>query len=349
MSARLLGLSFGTPLLRVTFTCLSRARTMSSSPTARPYVYQHSQMHPYLQALLDRHFHMVQPGQEDDCREKVSAIFVWIKPAVSRELIASFPNLKVIGNCAVGHDHIDLGACVEMGVRVGYTPNVLNKTTADMAWSLLLACARRVVEGDAISKDPKTAAFDPNWLGHQVSGATLGIVGMGRIGYEVARRAWGFDLNILYHNRNRRPPKEEKEVNAKFVLSLADLLGKSDYVVLTAPATKETHHMISAAQFQAMKRSAVFVNVSRGSLVDQPALVEALRSRTIAAAGLDVTDPEPLPRDHPLLTLPTLTLTPHTASATLHTRQGMVQMTIDNINAALQGESLVNEVKIGYN
>ena len=322
---------------------------MSSSPTARPYVYQHSKIHPYLQALLDRHFHMVQAGQEDDFREKVSAIFVWVKPAITRGLIASFPSLKVIGNCAVGYDHIDLGACAEMGVRVGYTPNVPNKTTADMAWSLLLTCARKVVEGDAICKDPKTAAFDPNWLGHQVSGATLGIVGMGRIGYEVARRAWGFDMNVLYHNRNSRLPEEEKEVKAKFVSSLTDLLGESDYVILTAPATKETHHMISTAQFQAMKRSAIFVNVSRGSLVDQTALAEALRSGTIAAAGLDVTDPEPLPRDHPLLTLPTLTLTPHIGGSTLHTTQGMVQMTIDNIKAALQGEPLVNEVNICSN
>ena len=314
--------------------------------SGKPYVFQHSEMHPELQAMLDGEFHMVQPGEEGSCREKVAAIFVWVRPAVSGQLIASFPNLKVVGNCAVGYDHIDLKTCAERGVRVGYTPGVLNKTTADMAWALLLSCARRVVEGDAISKSPETAAFDLNWLGHQVSGTTLGIVGMGRIGYEVARRAVGFDMNVLYHNRHPRSSDEEKAVNATYVPSLLSLLEQSDYVVLSAPATEETCHMMSRDQFQAMKKSAVFVNVSRGTLVDQIALAEALKNGSISAAGLDVTDPEPLPRDHALLTLPNVTITPHTASATIQTRQGMVQMTIDNIKAALQGQPMVNEVTL---
>ena len=310
----------------------------------KPYVYQCSEMHPDLQATLDGEFNMVKPGQEASFREKIAAIFVWIAPPVTRELISSFPNVKVVGNCAVGYDHVDLRACAERGVRVGFTPDVLNKTTADMAWALLLASARKIVEGDTISKSPTTAAFDSNWMGHQVSGSTLGIIGMGRIGYEVAKRAAGFDMKILYHNRNRKSPAEENKVSATYSPSLTGLLSQSDYVVLTAPATAATHHMMGRYQFAAMKRTAVFVNISRGSLVDQDALAEALRGGVISAAGLDVTDPEPLPWDHPLLTAPNLTLTPHTGSATLHTRQAMVQMTVDNIKAILQGQPMINEV-----
>ena len=286
-------------------------------------------MHPDLQEKLDREFHMVQPGEE--------AIVAIIAPAVTRELITSLPNLRVVGNCAVGYDHVDLAACAERGVRVGYTPNVLNKTTADMAWALLLASGRKVVEGDSISKNPSTSTFDSNWMGQQVSGTTLGIVGMGRIGYEIAKRAVGFEMKVLYHNRHRKSAEEEERVGATYVPTLAGLLGESDYVVLAAPATGDTHHMMSREQF---------VNISRGTLVDQDALAEALRGGVISAAGLDVTDPEPLPRDHTLLSLPNLTLTPHTGSATLPTRQAMVQMTVDNIKAVLQGQPMVNEVTL---
>ena len=312
----------------------------------KPYVYQCREMHPALQAMLDREFHMVRPGEEAGLRDKIVAVFVWVAPAVTRELIASLPSLKVVGNCAVGYDHIDLAACAERGVRVGYTPDVLNKATADMAWALLLASGRKVVEGDAISKNPGTAAFDSNWMGHQISGATLGIVGMGRIGYEIARRALGFEMKVLYHNRSRRPAGEEEKVGAAYLPTLTDLLSQSDYVVLAAPATRETRHIMGREQFAAMKRTAVFVNISRGSLVDQEALVEALRGGVISAAGLDVTDPEPLPRNHTLLSLPNLTLTPHIGSATLPTRQAMVQMTVDNIKAVLHGQPMVNEVKL---
>ena len=316
------------------------------STPGKPYVYQCSQMHPDLQATLDREFNMVQPGEEAGLKEKIIAIFVWIAPAVTRELIESLPNLRVVGNCAVGYDHVDLTACAERGVRVGYTPNVLNKTTADMAWALLLASGRKVVEGDKISKGPSTAFFDPNWMGHQISGATLGVVGMGRIGYEIAKRAVGFEMKILYHNHHRKPPEEEERVGATYVPTLAGLLSVSDYVVLAAPATSETHHMMGREQFSAMKKTSVFVNISRGTLVDQDALAEALRGGVISAAGLDVTDPEPLPRDHALLSLPNLTLTPHTGSATLPTRQAMVQMTVDNIKAVLQGTPMINEVQL---
>ena len=312
----------------------------------KPYVYQCSEMHPDLQAMLNKEFHMVRPGEEDRVRDKITAIFVWIKPAVTRELIVSFPKLKVIGNCAVGYDHVDLKVCAEKNVRVGYTPDVLNKTTADMVWALLLASGRRVVEGDDISKSPTTTQFDSNWMGHQISGTTLGIIGMGRIGYEVAKRAVGFDMSVIYHNRKQKSPEEEKVVGATYIASLTSLLNQSDYVVLAAPAGRETYHMMDREQFSAMKKTAVFVNISRGSLVNQNALAEALREGVISAAGLDVTDPEPLPRSHPLLSLPNLTITPHSGSATLATRQAMVQMTVDNIKAVLQGSAMVNEVTL---
>ena len=303
-------------------------------------------MHPELQRALEKNFNMVQPEQVEDYRDKVTAIFAFVAPPVDKALITSFPNLKVIGNSAVGYEHVDVGACCKRGIRVGFTPNILNATTADMGWALLLATARRVVEGNDISKSPDTKDFDLNWFGFQVSGMTLGIIGMGRIGLEFAKRSIGFGMKLLYHNRCQCDKETEQSVNATYVHDLRDLLGNSDYVVLLAPSTKDTYHMMGREQFKAMKKTGIFVNVSRGKLVNQDALVEALQEGRIAAAGLDVTDPEPLPRDHPLLTLPNVTLTPHTGSATLHTRMGMVQMSIDNIWAALRGEEMVNEVKM---
>ena len=175
---------------------------------------------------------------------------------------------------------------------------------------------------------------------------TLGIIGMGRIGLKFAKQSIAFDMKLLYHNDCQYSKEIEESVNATYVHDLSDLLGQSDYVVLLAPSTKDTYHMMGREQFKAMKKTGIFVNFSRGKLVDQDALIEALREGRIAAAGLDVTDPEPLPRDHPLLTLPNVTLTPHTGSATLHTRMAMVQMTIDNIWAALRGEEMVNEVNM---
>ena len=307
---------------------------------AKPCVYQHSPMPPALQAELEAAFHMVQPAEAAEHRDIVTAIFVFVAPPVTCNLIASFPGLKVVGNCAVGYDHVDLQACAARGVRVGHTPDVLNGATADMGWALLLAVARRVVEGDSISKSPQTATFDSTWFGFQVSGMTLGIIGMGRIGLEVAKRACGFDMKVVYHNRRCRTKEVEEAVGATYVASLSALLSQSDFVILIAPANQETYHMMGQAQFKAMKETAVFVNISRGTLVDQTALAEALREGTITAAGLDVTDPEPLPRDHALLGLPNVTLTPHTASATLHTRRRMVRLTIANIRAALAGESM---------
>lgn len=317
---------------------------MASFSADKPFVYQEIAMHPDLQKLLEENFNIVRPEQKETYRDLVTALFVFVSPPVDATLIDYFPNLKVIGNSAVGYEHVDVSACRRRRVRLGFTPNVLNAATADLGWALLLATARNVVKNNEMSKSPHTTHFSYNLFGHQVSGMTLGIVGMGRIGLEFAKRSTGFDMKLLYHNRHQCSKETEEMLKAIYVPNLANILHQSDYVVLIAPSTKDTYHMMGREQFRAMKKTAIFINISRGKLVDQDALVDALLEETIAAAGLDVTDPEPLPRDHPLLTCSNVTLTPHTGSATLETRMSMVQMTIDNIWAALRGEKMVNEV-----
>ena len=211
----------------------------------------------------------------------------------------------------------------------------LINATADIAMTLLLGSARRIIEGDKIARDLSTASFPGNkFLGQEVSGSTIGIVGMGRIGSKIAKRASkGFDMKVVYHNRRQKSAEEEHAVCATFVPVLNELLQQCDFVVLSAPSTKETYRMMGREQFKAMKKTGIFINIARGALVDHDALVEALRDGEIAHAGLDVTDPEPLPRDHPLLTMSNVTFTPHVGSATYATRKKMVDVTIGNILA----------------
>ena len=280
---------------------------------AKPYVYQETTFHDEQQALLDNAFNVVWPATLEENREKVSAVVATKYPKINADFLDSLPALKVVANHGVGYNHIDIEACQSRGIKVGITPGVLSDTTADMAFALLLASARRVVEGNETSKSPLTKGFDMNWLGYQVSSATIGIIGMGRIGFEIAKRSRGFDMKVLYHNRNCCPKEVEEAVQATYV-PLYDLLKHSDYVVLVVPGLKENSKMIGKAEFAAMKKKAIFINVSRGSLVDQEALLESLSSGHLAAAGLDVTDPEPLPRDHPLLSLNNVIITPHTGN-----------------------------------
>lgn len=281
-------------------------------------VYQEREVHPEQQAILDAAFSIVRPGEVEGKERDIVAIFCCKIPTITGELLDRFPNVKVVGNHGVGYDHIDLQACKARGVRVSNTPDVLSGTTADMAFSLLLAAARRVVEGNTIAKNPNTTSYDGNWFGYQVCGATVGVVGLGRIGLEVAKRACGFDMNVLYHNRHRRPTEIEEQVRATYVSSLHELLRRADFVVAAVPGSKENFHLFGKSEFSAMKRTGVFINIARGSLVDQEALVQALREGTIAAAGLDVTQPEPLPRDHPLLSLSNVTITPHSGETVSH-------------------------------
>ena len=325
---------------------LSRALIISKQyfTGARPVVYQVVPLCTEHQSLVEKNFRVVMDDKVDLYSHEVSAVLVNFLPNVTSSFLQKFPNLRVIGNNGVGYDNIDLQACKSLGIRVGYTPNVLNETTADMAVALLLSAARRVVEGDRMCKDPSFTTLETGWFGNQVSGTTAGIVGMGRIGLEIAKRLRGFNIKILYYNRNRRAAETERQVNAEYIPDLYSMLSQCDHVVLAAPATPTTYRMFGEKEFSSMKDNSIFVNISRGSLVNQDALVKALSEGSIRAAGLDVTDPEPLPRDHPLLGFPNVTITPHVAWATVETSLKMTQLTIDNIWGGLNNTVMPNEI-----
>jgi glyoxylate reductase len=242
---------------------------------------------------------------------------------VDAELIQTAPNLKAIANYAVGTDNVDLEAATARGIPVGNTPDVLTETTAELAFGLMIAVARRLVEADRHVREGRWGEWSPDLLlGHDLNGATLGIVGYGRIGQAVARRARGFDMTVVHG------------------IPLSDLLEQSDFVSLHAPLTAETRGMIGDAQLARMKPNAILINTARGPLVDTMALERALRSGHIAGAGLDVTDPEPLPADHPLLSAPSLVVAPHIGSASHRTREAMADMAVDNLLAALAGQRM---------
>src|SRR5262245_50528529 len=260
-------------------------------------------------------------------------------PLVDGALMDRMPHLKVISNHGVGVDHIDLAAARARGIPVGNTPGCLDAATADMTMALMLAAARNVVVGDRFARGPDFTHYDPAILiGQEVTGSTLGIIGMGRIGKQVARRARGFDMRVLYHNR-RRDQAAEADLGVAYA-SFDELLSRSDFISLNCPLTAETTGLISTAQFARMKPSAILINISRGPVVDGEALYEALVSRRIAAAAIDVTAPEPLPRDHRLLSLDNVVITPHLGSASNRTRQRMVEMTVENLLAGLEGREL---------
>lgn len=271
--------------------------------------------------------------------EPIEAVYTYGHPTVGAELLDRLPRVRVISNFGVGVDHIDLAAAAARGIPVGNTPGVLDGATADMAFALVLAAGRRLVEGDRYARGPDFRHYDPSYLiGREVHDTTLGIIGMGHIGEQVARRARGFDMKVLYHNRHRRPAAEET-LRVSYA-ARDELLAVSDYVVLTVPLTPQTHHLIGRAELGRMKPTAILVNISRGPVVDTAALTEALAARTIYAAALDVTDPEPLPRDHPLLRLDNVIITPHLGSATEQSRQRMAEMSVENLWAGLSGRPL---------
>ena len=250
------------------------------------------------------------------------------------------PSIKVISNFGVGVDHIDLEAALQRGISVGNTPSMLDGATADMTFALLMAAARNIVIGDRFARSPEFTHYDPRILiGYEIHNTTLGIIGMGNIGRQVARRAQGFDMKILYHNRKPNP-EAETQLGATYV-SLNELLEQSDYVALNMPLTDETRNMIGRDQLKRMKKTAILVNLARGGVVDHDALVEALENNWIAVAALDVTEPEPLPRDHPLLSMDNVVIVPHLGSATRQTRTAMAQRTVDNLIAGLEGQSLI--------
>ena len=257
---------------------------------------------------------------------------------------AAGPQLKVVSNYAVGFDNIDIPEATRRKVPVGNTPGVLTDTTADLAFALLMAAGRRVAEGDRYVRQGRWKTWGPMLLlGHDVHGSTLGIVGFGRIGQALARRASGFGMQILYHDVNRLPPEVEEPLSATFV-PLDELLARSDFVSLHVNLTPDTEHLMNAERLRQMKPTGVLVNTSRGPVVDHDALFEALRDGVIFAAGLDVTEPEPLPPSHPLLTLDSCLVVPHIASASRATRGKMAEMAAANLLAGVRGERLPTPV-----
>jgi glyoxylate reductase len=263
---------------------------------------------------------------------------------VDAALLAAAPRLKVVSNFAVGVNNVDVPACTARGVKVGNTPGVLTDATADIAVTLLLAAARRLGESCADAKAGRWMTWEPlGWLGADLSGRTLGVVGMGRIGFATARRLHlGWNMKVVYTARTPKPDAD-RELKATRV-ALDELLAESDFVSVHADLNPTTKGLFGREQFGKMKRSAVFVNTSRGPLVDQVALAEALRGGTIFAAGLDVTDPEPLPPDHELYSLPNCVVAPHVASATIDTRDAMARLCAANLLAGVRGDPLPHPV-----
>lgn len=248
------------------------------------------------------------------------------------ELLNAAPKLRIVATVSVGYDHIDVEACTKRGVVVTNTPGVLTDTTADLAWGLLMAVARRIVDGDAWTRSGtwNGLAFD-TFLGCDVWGKTLGIIGFGRIGREMARRALGFKMRVLYFSQNRSPEEIERELHAEFA-PFEKVLRESDFVSLHVPLLPSTHHLISTETLSKMKRTAYLINTTRGPVVDEAALVHALETATIAGAGLDVYEHEP--KVHPgLLSRKDVVLTPHIGSATIETRTKMAQVAVDNVVA----------------
>jgi glyoxylate reductase len=273
---------------------------------------------------------------------RVDGLFTLLTDRIDAGLIdQAGPNLKVISQMAVGYDNIDVAAATRHGIPVGNTPGILTETTADFTWALLMAAARRVAEGDHEVRQGIWRPWGPDVLtGVDLYGATLGIIGFGRIGQAVARRAKGFGMQVLFNDPNCAPEAGTDTV-ARCV-SQEELLASSDFVSLHVYLSKETYHLIGRKQLAKMKPSAILVNTARGPVVDPEALNWALRNRVIAGAALDVTEPEPIPTDSPLLELKNIIITPHIASASKATRLRMAEMAVENLLAGLRGERLPN-------
>jgi glyoxylate reductase len=264
---------------------------------------------------------------------------------IDGELLDGAPKLKVVSQMAVGYDNIDVPACTARGVKVGNTPGVLTETTADLAFALILAAARRVVQADNELRAGEWKTWSPlQWTGVDVHGATLGIVGLGRIGYEVARRARGFDMKVIYCNRSRYEAAE-RDFGAERV-DMDTLLAQSDFVSLHCPLTTETRHLFGMEQFKKMKRSAILINTARGPVVNQPELAQALNEGIIAGAGIDVFESEPVPLQDPLLQVAAdrIVVLPHIGSASVKTRTKMAVLAAENLVAGIQGLPLPNPV-----
>jgi len=267
----------------------------------------------------------------------VEGLYCLLTERIDRELLEAATRLRVVSNMAVGYDNVDVAACTARGIPVGNTPGVLTDTTADFAFALLLAAARRIVEGVDYVRAGRWQTWGPMLLlGADVHGATLGIVGMGRVGQALADRARGFDMRVVCCD----PTLTEARIEGGTCVDLEVLLAESDFVALHVPLTETTYHLIGRRELRRMKPTAVLVNTARGGVVDPEALYAALQAGEIGYAALDVTEPEPLPADHPLLTLSNCIVVPHIASSSVATRTRMAVMAAENLLAGLRGEPL---------
>ncbi|WP_147535303.1 2-hydroxyacid dehydrogenase [Bacillus marasmi] len=318
----------------------------------KPYIFITRKLPENVISKLDNRYTISMWDKEDvpvprqrllDEAQKADALLTMLSDSIDEEVIKAGSNLKVIANLAVGFDNIDLAAATEHGIAVCNTPDVLTDTTADLTFGLLMATARRLVEAAEFVKEGKWQSWSPLLLaGHDIHHKTIGIVGMGKIGETVAKRATGFDMEILYHNRTRKPEVEEA-IGAQYV-SFDELVKRSDFIVCLTPLTHETRNLFTADVFASMKRSAIFINASRGPVVDEEALLAALKNNTIAGAGLDVFTIEPISADHPLLTLPNVVALPHIGSSSVETRETMMELCLENIDKVLTGNDPITVV-----
>lgn len=286
--------------------------------------------------------HIYAPEELAAALQDCDGLFSTLTERVDATLLAACPRLKAVCNMAVGYNNIDLPAATTAGVIVTNTPDVLNETTADMGWALMMAAARRITESEQWLRDGKWTRwrFD-GFCGADIHGATLGIIGMGRIGQAIARRSIGFNMRVIYHNRSRLAPELEAAANNARHVGREELLRTADHIILVVPYSPALHHMIGAAELAMMKPTATLTNIARGGIVDDVALIDALKHKRIAAAGLDVFENEPA--FHPgFLDLSNVALTPHIASATTATRRAMANCAADNLIAALDGREPPN-------
>ena len=314
----------------------------------KPRVYVTRQIFPDALDLIEKTAELEvwvddEPPTPEQLREVLAdadGALINVMDRIDTALLDAAPKLRVLSQVAVGLDNIDIPGATKRGILVGYTPGVLAKATADLAFALLLAAARRVVESDKWVRGGnwKIAHHPMFWLGAEVNGSTLGIIGMGGIGLETAKRGLGFDMKVIYHSRTRKP-----DLEAEYGFEYAEMdqvIANSDFLSLHVPLTPETHHYIGEKQLKMMKKSAILVNLSRGPVVDTKALYKALTKGWIAGAGLDVFDPEPIPADHPILSLDNVVVLPHIGSASNRSRREMCLLAARNLVAGLRGERL---------
>jgi glyoxylate reductase len=270
--------------------------------------------------------------------EDIDGLFCLLTETIDKKLLEKVNRLKVISNMAVGYNNIDIESAKERGITVTNTPGVLTETTADLTFALIMATARRLIESSAYLRNGSWETWSPMQLaGQDIYGATLGIIGMGRIGEALVKRARGFDMNIVYHNRSRKR-EAEQELGLEYV-EMDTLLQNSDFVCVLTPYTPETKDLIGERELSLMKNTAIIINTARGGIVNEEALYSALKNKTIWAAGLDVFEDEPVSLDHPILTLPNVVTLPHIGSASIQTRMKMAELAADNLILGAQNQT----------